>query len=449
MDKTNEIKTQYFRARATLLFLLLALGLEVLIAFYWFRVLEPQLMAEAEITARALARPHISTVADALDLAGEADVGLAVKAMERAVDQILLLTDPHAGSPFIRSVEVIVDYDTVSAPAGSLDINRGTIGDDDFFVTEIPIYSRVSRELLGIARLHNSREVFRYFKKDVQTSFIAGAGIVLVLLALAWRIATGLLDRIRRTEEALRQKQAQVVHAGRLTAMGEMATGIAHEINQPLAIIRVAADGLNEYFSVREGDTNEARAARKIIFQVERAASIIDNMRSFVRNRVEQTDTVDLRVAVEKALSFFQEQFRIHGIQLDVDLPSDPVMVRINPNKFEQIVVNLLSNARHAVEKKNKSSVPDDQKEIAVRLAPGKASDAVVLEVADNGVGMSQEVRERCMEPFFTTKEVGEGTGLGLSIAHSIAREYRMQLEVKSVEGKGSVFRLHMKKERG
>jgi signal transduction histidine kinase len=442
-DSTN-IKTHYFKNLATLLFFLLALGVESLIAYYWFRVLEPQLMAKAEITARALAQPSVGALAGVLDLAGKEDPVKVLREMERAVDQIMLLTDPQARSPFICRIEVIVDYDAVAAPKGSLNLNRTNLDDDDFFVTETPVYSQVSRELLGVVRLHNSRKVFRYFKQDVQTSFIAGAVIVFLLLAFAWGIVTGLLERIRRTEEELREKQAQIVHAGRLTAMGEMATGIAHEINQPLAIIRVAADGLNEFFSGSANHMNEAREARKIVAQVERAASIINNMRSFVRTGVEQTDAVDLRGSIENALSFFREQFRIHGIRFNVDLPGEPVRVKVNPGKFQQIVVNLLSNARHAVEEKSNLPSPYDHKEITVRLAAEKSTGVAVLEVADNGIGMSQTVQERCLEPFFTTKEVGEGTGLGLSIAHGLAREFGMKLEVTSAEGKGSIFRVCM-----
>lgn len=444
MNSAGQVKTRHFQAWVTLLFLLLALGLETLIAVYWFRVLEPQLMAKAEITARALAQPGIDTLAEALTLAAADDPSPAQRAMERAVDQVLLLSDPQAGSPFIIRIEVVVDYDAVNAPVGSLDMVRGGAVDDESFETEIPIYAPVSRELLGIARLQNSREVFRYFKKDVQSSFMAGAAIVPVFLAVAWWIVTGLLGRIRRTEAALREKQAQVVHAGRLTAMGEMATGIAHELNQPLAIIRVAAEGLGAYFDNERGTLEEAREARKIVSQVERAASIIDNMRSFARNGGVQTDAVDLRIPIEKALSFFREQFRIHGIRLDLDLPADPVMVRIHSGKFQQILVNLVSNARFAVEEKSRYSAPGDPKCIFVRLTVEASSDVTILEVEDNGVGMSPEVQERCMEPFFTTKDVGEGTGLGLSIAHGIAREFGMRLEVESVEGEGSIFRVCM-----
>ena len=120
-------------------------------------------------------------------------------------------------------------------------------------------------------------------------------------------------------------------------------------------------------------------------------------------------------------------------------------MIRINPNKFEQIIVNFLSNARYAVEEK---SPPGDDKKIFVRLISDVSSDTAILEVEDNGTGMSQEVLERCMEPFYTTKQVGEGTGLGLSIANGIAREFQMEIEVRSVEEQGSLFRVYMKREK-
>ena len=445
VNKTILKKPRSFQLLVTLLFILLALGLEALIDFYWFRVLEPQLMAKAGITARALAQSSIDTLGEILALPEEEGENNVLKAMELAVDKVLLLTDPHTGSPFIRKIEIVMDYDAVNKPEGSLDMSRGRLDDDDFFVTEIPVYSQTSRELLGIARLYNSREVFRYFKKDVQSSFVAGAAIVIALLAIAWFIVVNLLERVRRSEEALREKQAQVVHAGRLTAMGEMATGIAHEINQPLAIIRVAADGLNTYFSDRKDLKNETREALKIVSQVERAASIIDNMRSFVRNGAEQADIIDLRVPIENALSFFREQFRIHRIRLNLNLPEDPVKIRVNPSKFQQIIVNLLSNARHAVEEKEVRSGSKDPKEISVHLTLEKQSDEVVLEISDNGIGMSREIQKRCMEPFYTTKDIGEGTGLGLSIALGIAREFKMALDVESIEGEGSLFRLRMK----
>lgn len=417
-------------------------------AVYWTAVLEPQLRAKAEVTARALANSYRYAVVDALDVAikGEAPVAEIVKEMDNALSRSLLLKDPDSGTPFILGVEIESDYSVVKVPEGLLDLKKGITG-DKHFVSEMPLYSKNSKELMGIARFHNNPDFFRNFKADVRKTFLAGAGICLAILILAWGIVTVLFAKIKETEKKLQEKQAQVIHAGRLTAMGEMATGIAHEINQPLAIMRIAADGLNSYFTRQGIQGMEAKAAQKIIEQVKRAAAIIDNMRSFARAGSDVSEAVNLAEPVNRALSFFKEQFRIHQITLTVSADENLPRIRMDPQKFEQIVVNFLSNARYAVEKKGEAAGADYNKTVTVRLFHKSEYKEILFDVEDNGIGMSPEVRERCMEPFYTTKGVGEGTGLGLSIVHGIAREFKMEIEAESTEGKGSTFRLRIKTE--
>ncbi|OQX28276.1 MAG: hypothetical protein BWK80_01070 [Desulfobacteraceae bacterium IS3] len=425
------------------MFLFLTIGLEGLMAVYWTAVLEPQLTAKAAVTARALAQSHLPAIADALTQE-HAETAETLKEIVNAVNKILLLRDPNTASPFILGMEIEIDYTAVSAREGELDLKRGLISPDNHFITEIPLYSKTTRELIGIARMYNSPEFFQNFKADVKITFLAGAGVGFALLMLTWGISIVLLGKVRQAEKQLQEKQAQIVHAGRLTAMGEMATGIAHEINQPLAIIRIAADGLNTYFT-RQGVVGmESKAAQKIIEQVKRAASIIDNMRSFARADADALESVNLIEPVSRALSFFKEQFRIHDILLKLSLSPDLPKVKINPQKFEQIAVNFLSNARYAVEKKGEKADKSYRKEVAVRLFQDNETKRIVFEVEDNGIGMSAEVRERCMEPFYTTKGVGEGTGLGLSIVHGIVREFQMEIEVAGAEGEGSLFRVRI-----
>ena len=241
-----------------------------------------------------------------------------------------------------------------------------------------------------------------------------------------------------------------MIHAGRISAMGEMATGIAHEINQPLAIIRIAADGLKNYFNRKNEDIDsmEAKAAATIVSQVDRSVTIIQNMRSFVRRGPHGFEPIDLAEAFERAVSFFREQFRIHQIVLNIFLDEKLPKVRINQQKFEQIVVNLLSNARYAVEEQEKISTKHYEKKISVHLSENRNKNIVIFEVMDNGVGMNDEMRERCLEPFYTTKGVGDGTGLGLSIIHTIVKELNnAALEIESKEGQGSLFRIIMQSE--
>ena len=262
----------------TLILLILALVLEAIMILYWVNVLEPQLRAKAEITARALAQSQVYVLTDAL-VADRKSVQR--EEVIKALDTMMLLSDPDTDNPFILGVELEVDYDVVNADNMALNLKRGSSSCGDCFVTEIPIYSKTTKELLGIARFHNSSEFFRHFIADVRFKLIFVSGFIFLLFLMAALLLAFLFKRSRQADKQLREQQAQLVHAGRISAMGEMATGIAHEINQPLAIIRLAADGLKRYFGRKDTDTMEARAAGKIVSQVDRAVTIINNMRPF------------------------------------------------------------------------------------------------------------------------------------------------------------------------
>ncbi|MBF0563604.1 MAG: PAS domain S-box protein [Nitrospirae bacterium] len=245
---------------------------------------------------------------------------------------------------------------------------------------------------------------------------------------------------LKETERQLREKQSQLIHAGRLTALGEMSTGIAHELNQPLSIIRLASEFLREYFIHGDLKTIEIEAVKKIIAQVDRASTIINNMRTFARAKEDDLEPTNIGQSVDRALSFFHEQFRIHGIKTIVIKDDELPMAIINSQKFEQVVVNLLSNARYAVDEKAVMAVPGYEKEIIIRLYHDQVKNCLLFEIWDNGTGMSDDVLKRCMDPFYTTKEVGEGTGLGLSIVHSIVKEYDMGIKANSTEMVGTTF---------
>jgi len=422
---------------AILVLLLLAVISEAAMLWSWFKVLEPQLREKAEITARALAQSRIALLGDVL-AGGNGRVD-PVRIRE-AMDSLMLITDPITDNPVILGIELEIDPDVVHIDPSLFPFRHGNVDCPDCFVTEVPVYATKTRELLGIARFYNSSEFYRLFIAGVRTRLLAISVLVIVLFVSAMIFLALLFKKAHLIEQKLQEQQAQLIHAGRITAMGEMATGIAHEINQPLTIIRLAADGLNSYFSRIGAKSMEARAARKIVSQVDRCVTIIDNMRSFVRNTPHGNDVVNLVEALERALSFFREQFRVHEIELDVKVPQQSVWARINQQKFEQIVVNLLSNAQYSVEERA-TTEEGVMKRIEVLLYVDKKSGDVVFSVQDTGTGMDEQVRQRCLEPFYTTKEVGEGTGLGLSIIHTILREINgASITVESRVGQGSCF---------
>ncbi|MBF0625472.1 MAG: PAS domain-containing protein [Magnetococcales bacterium] len=252
------------------------------------------------------------------------------------------------------------------------------------------------------------------------------------------------MTEYRQAQQALREKESQLIHAGRLTALGEMATGIAHELNQPLGSIRVWAQNL--ILMTRSWKPLSKKRATAvcgdIMGQVDRATTIISNMRAFARKEGTAENTPqDLAVPTRNAASFFQEQYRLHQIHLEMDIAPDLPRAFINTSRYEQIVVNLLSNARYAVDKQGTRD-PGLHKQVTVRLRHEPRDNTLLLEVSDNGIGMTPDEKERCLEPFFTTKEVGEGTGLGLHIALGIVRESRGDIQVVSRPGQGTTFRV-------
>ncbi len=254
--------------------------------------------------------------------------------------------------------------------------------------------------------------------------------------------------RVKERTSELKEKQLQLAHAGRLVAMGELATGIAHELGQPLQIIKTAAAIVVE--EIKSDDMNQQEVlnvAAKIVPQIDRATTIINNMRTFARYDTKtEAVPVSLRKPLEECLGFFNEQFHQHEINISVDISEDLPKVRTETQKFQQIVVNLLSNARYAVDHKYHDGHVDQEfeKSIRVTLYYIASEKQVVLKVSDNGCGMTRKELNHCREPFFTTKPPDQGTGLGISIAYGIAREFGFELEIASIHGQGSIFTVKM-----
>jgi len=249
------------------------------------------------------------------------------------------------------------------------------------------------------------------------------------------------------SQQRLLEQANQLMHQGRLAAIGEMAAGIAHEINQPLSIINVTADGMVNYLSEPQDDKERELllvSAKKILVQARRAASIIEGMHSFLRANAAPMAALDLKEPLMLAASFFEAGFDQQGILFEVDLADDVPLVTGNHQKISQIVTNLLGNARLSVLEKFKDSGDGRQKKIRLSLVFDPETKMALFEVQDNGMGMGKETLDHCLEAFYTTRDEGVGTGLGLFMVREIANEFGMKMEVESVEGKGATFGFSM-----
>lgn len=231
------------------------------------------------------------------------------------------------------------------------------------------------------------------------------------------------------------QMQAQLVQSSKLATLGEMATGIAHEINQPLLIISMAVD--NCLRKLGRGRLTDEIAGKKfgvIKEQVGRASEIVHHMRVFGRKEDGEYVPFDVADALGKSVQLVSEQLRLSEIELEItnDVGAGSLS-RGTRIQFEQVLINLLNNARDAFREGNA-----DARRISIHLEDG-AHGTLKLSVADNAGGMPDEVIERVFEPFFTTKEAGHGTGLGLSVSYGIIREMRGTLSVSNT-GDGARF---------
>ncbi len=247
---------------------------------------------------------------------------------------------------------------------------------------------------------------------------------------------------IRDISERKKQEQKQI-HASRMASLGEMATGIAHEINQPLNIISIAVDNL-----VLEADTADSinkdyllKKTDRIFENIDRMKNIIDHVRSFSRN---QDDFIlsgfKVNDSIRNALSMISEQLKHHGIALELNLKSELPLIIGNTFKFEQVILNLLSNARDTLLEKKEIALTDFEMFILIRSY--QENDFLIVEVTDNGMGLSTEDAEQVMLPFYSTKEAGKGTGLGLSISYQIIKEMDGRIEIDSKKNEGTTFKI-------
>ena len=390
------------------------------------------------IVTRTLAQSRMHMLIEALEpMKGD----IKIEQVRKILDEMLNLEDSETGIRFISGIKLEMDYEVIHAKEKTLDLKIGDTRGDNFIV---PIYSKTTRELIGIAKFYSSQLSFKKSREKYSSLMLIGAITTLLLVITAlWVTLTHLFTKIKGAEKKLQEKQAQLIHAGRLKAMGEMAAGIAHEINQPLQIIKLAAPYLDAHFKKTGPHSDGAEAAQDILKQVDRVTGIINNMRSFVRKKLDNLEYINLYEPLIKALSFFTVQFHLHQIDLhapDKSLFENIPKVKINAQEFMQIVVNLLSNARDALDKKGEKVDREYQKKLNIHFSYEEDKKAVLFKVEDNGIGMTPEEKTRCMEPFYTTKEVGEGTGLGLSIVYNLARGYGMSITVESIEGEGTTF---------
>jgi PAS domain S-box-containing protein len=250
-----------------------------------------------------------------------------------------------------------------------------------------------------------------------------------------------------------RQAEIRLFDASRLANLGEMASGVAHEINQPLAVIRLAAESVVEELEMGP-DVDKIPAEllaffkqklERIAAQTERASGIIRDLRTVARQPGNEAHPFDLSEAVRVGCDLLQEQMRLNRVQFALDLPKPGPRVMGEAGRVQQVVINLVNNARDALIERGAGKTATEGGQIGridVRIAIDPATRRVLLIVEDDGPGIPAHVLPRLFEPFFTTKPVGKGTGLGLSISYDIVHRMGGEMSAENRPDGGARFKI-------
>jgi signal transduction histidine kinase len=227
--------------------------------------------------------------------------------------------------------------------------------------------------------------------------------------------------------------QKKLIESNKMASIGVMSSGIAHELSQPLAAILLKTQLIPRLIEKKKYALIK-KTGEDVVTQTLRAKKIIDSLRVISREeRDEDREKCDLNSLVEDVLTLFMDGFKLSNVNLELMLTTGEMLVFVSPVQIGQVLSALLINAQDAVENSN-------PKKVIVRT--DRVNDSIVLEVSDNGCGISKNSIGRIFDPFYTTKSVGKGTGLGLSLGYSMIQENGGKLTVSSEEGKGAKFRV-------
>ena len=265
----------------------------------------------------------------------------------------------------------------------------------------------------------------------------------LLFVGQVLKTARGIADHDRQ----LAEKDRQLAQSSKLALLGEMAAGVVHELNQPLNIIRMATERtrgkVRNDDAIPDGDM--IRDQLEIVAgQTDRMAEIIQSMRIFSRDDYGRKIAFDPAQSVAQAVDWLRPEFDQRGLTLDLTLPDTCGRVFGEPSRFEQVIINLVINARDAVEDAHDEIVSSDRAGIVqVSVVDDPAREIVSVAVRDDGTGIPDADLDRVFEPFFTTKEPGAGTGLGLSMSYGIVAGMNGSLVAENLDG-GAAFRIEL-----
>jgi signal transduction histidine kinase len=239
-------------------------------------------------------------------------------------------------------------------------------------------------------------------------------------------------ETVKRNEELadanarLQSTQAALVQSEKLASVGQLTAGIVHDVKNPLAVIKGISEELQEEVGLDPSTKDQLNTIRQ---SASRASTIVGDLLKFARQSTPEMQNRDIRETVESSMRLTEYLVRKAGVNSQIDIPKQAVMMAYDATQIEQVLINLITNAVQAM--------PDGGN---LRVSLGQAEEAVAIAVQDSGIGIPRENLSRIFDPFFTTKPEGQGTGLGLSVSFGIVSRHGGRIEVDSKMGKGTTF---------
>jgi len=427
MNSASTLSAGNLQFRLSVLFLLLAGCLIGMLSLYWLTALEPRLLAEANSSAAALAQSHSQSLADAL---ASADRDSDPRRLSDVIDEILVLVDPNTDAPFVMGIEIRANTDVIRHKDGRYDLSRGETICPSCFVTEVALYSRTTRELLGAATFRSSNVAFQRLREEVRVRLQVGSLAALLILIVVWRAVTALFLRVKAGEEA-----AMVA----TRAKSQFLAVMSHEIRTPMNGIL----GMAHLLRRSSLDDEQKELVQTITDSGEALLTILNDILDLSRiesgKLVLESSNFNLCSLINDVLRLMSARLKEKQLSITVDLPPSPLpRLRGDAAHLRQVLLNLVGNAIKFTER---GSIT-----VSVQRLEDTSAGYVALELAikDSGIGIATERQAQLFAPF-TQADAGiaqrfGGSGLGLAICKRLVEAMGGNIGVNSELGQGSTF---------
>ena len=269
-------------------------------------------------------------------------------------------------------------------------------------------------------------------------ALIALGGLVLIIIG-AYFTTRAMMKELQRMDRKQAASDEMAIQSSKMAALGKMAAGIAHEINNPLAVIGEKAGWMKDLLGMGDvaGSENFQElldAVNKIEYHVVRAKTVTHRLLGFARRTEPMVEGVNINEILDESIEFLKNEARYRNIEIQANYAPDLPLTTSDQSQLQQVFLNIINNGIDAIGKEG---------QIIINTRTTRNNE-ITIEISDNGPGIPKEVLQKIFDPFFTTKEVGKGTGLGLSISYSIIEKLGGRIMVASEAGKGTTFTIYL-----